>query len=50
MAKVVKPWRHALGSDEVDRPGVRVPSMAEAVGYAFSLDWIENVVECQMIE
>lgn len=29
---------------------VEAETMAEAVDYAFSLDWIENVVECQRIE
>lgn len=27
---------------------VEAESMAEAVDCAFSLDWVENVVECQM--
>lgn len=29
---------------------VEAESMAEAVDCAFSLDWVENVVECQRIE
>lgn len=29
---------------------VEAESMSEAVDYAFSLDWVENVVECQRIE
>lgn len=30
--------------------GSWVPVEAEAVDCAFSLDWVENVVECQEIE
>lgn len=29
---------------------VEAETMAEAVDCAFSLDWVENVVECQEIE
>ena len=29
---------------------VEAETMAEAVDYAFSLDWVENVVECQRVE
>lgn len=29
---------------------VEAETMAEAVDCAFSLDWVENVVECQRIE
>lgn len=29
---------------------VEAGSMSEAVDCAFSLDWVENVVECQRVE
>lgn len=29
---------------------VEAESMAEAVACAFSLDWVENVVECRRVE
>lgn len=29
---------------------VEAESMAEAVDCAFSLDWVENVVECRRVE
>lgn len=29
---------------------VEAESMADAVDYAFSLDWVENVVECRRVE
>ena len=29
---------------------VEAETMADALAYAYSLDWVENVVECQMVE